>query len=178
MAATGSIIDGEVLRRAAEALHGDLGDLTDLPFELANTLANVYYRFFALSEHAARFGPGGVFLRDGSTNLLAPYLEDSRSAIDAFANYTELHAEAVSSFEHARGLIQSAREVRTKEPELFSYLTTLTLDILKYNTKDPGSKTPIRRAIERTFKTPREISDLLDRMLAGGYDLYRSGNRS
>ncbi len=164
MALTGSSVDREVLRQAAEALRGDLGDLSDLPLELANTLANVYYRFYASTEHMM----GGC-----KTNLLEPYLDDSRSPLEAYRNISKLNAEAIASFENAKNFVQSARGIKKKKPELFSYMATLTLDILKYDIDNAISKTPIRRAIERRFKTPREIPDLLERMQREGYVSHR-----
>jgi hypothetical protein len=157
-----SYVDQDVLRQAAEALQADLGDLSDLPVELASTVANVYYRFYACAEH---------MLRGGKTNLLDPYLDDSRNALDAYKAFSKLHTEATASFEYAKNFVQSARGIKKQKPELFSYMVTLTLDILKYNIDNANTKTPIRRAIERKFKAPREISDLLERMQREGYAL-------
>lgn len=123
----------DVLRQAAEALRGDLGDLSDLPLELAITLANVYYRFYACAEH---------MMRGGSTNLLDPYLDDSRSPLDAYKNFTKFNAEAIASFEYAKNFVQSARGIKKQKPELFPYMATLSLDILKYNIDNASSKTP------------------------------------
>ncbi len=161
-------LNRDVLRQAAEALRGDLGDLSDLPLELANTLANVYYRFFACAEHTTR---------GGNTNLLKPYLDESRSPCDAFKYFSKFNAETLASFEFAKNFVQSVRGIKKKKPELFSYMTTLTLDILKYKIDNADSKTPIRRAIERRFKTPREIPDLLERMYRGSDQLLSVDGR-
>lgn len=136
--------------------------------ELASTLANVYYRFYACAEH---------MMRGGKTNLLEPYLDDSRSALDAYKNFSKLDAEATASFEYAKNFVRSTRGIKNQKPELFSYMVTLTLDILKHNIDNANTKTPIRRAIERRFKTPREIPDLLERMQREGYALHQRPSR-
>jgi hypothetical protein len=47
------------LMSAYEGIRHDLGDLADLPRELATTVANVYYRFFLFSENPTTpTGPG------------------------------------------------------------------------------------------------------------------------
>ncbi len=43
-------IDEEALKRAADSLYSALGPLNDLPPELRNTLANVYYKFMPSAE--------------------------------------------------------------------------------------------------------------------------------
>ena len=41
------MIDQTVLEKCREAIQNSLGSLDDIPLELANTIANVYYDFYA-----------------------------------------------------------------------------------------------------------------------------------
>lgn len=140
-------------------MHMDLGDLDDLPIELVNTLANIYYRFFAYQEHMSS---------GGRSRFLDPYIPQSSDMLDAFKNYNKFHAEALSTIKYAKEIIQSVRQVRAEKPELFPYFVTLTLDMFKYNIENSGSKTPIRRAIERKFKKVYEIPNLVEIMRKAG----------
>jgi tetratricopeptide (TPR) repeat protein len=149
------VISPEALHEAAADLRDELGDISDLPSELVNTLANVYYRFFANLEHI-RCG--------GNTRLLEAFLPKASSMHDAFKNYTVFNAQSIAAYENVKGMVVSARTVRTEEPEFYPYLITLILDMFKYNIDKAGSKTPIRRGIERKFKTVYEIQNLFELM--------------
>ena len=141
-------------------IRDDLGDLGDLPRELATTVANVYYRVFAFPED-----PAAVMTRDCQSL-------DEDNFIEKYRSFREGVATAQSSFHFAKHLIQSTRGARDENPAVFDYLVTLTLDILKYNIDKAHEKTPIRRAIERKFKKVDEISNLLDIMAARGMVIY------
>ncbi len=145
------LISQNALREAAEAMHMDLGDLNDLPSELANTFANIYYRFFAYQEH---------MFSGSRSQLLNPYMPQSSNMLDAYKNLNEFQAQTLSTFKLAKDIVQSIRQVRMERPELFLYVVTQTLDIYKYNIENTGSKSPIRRAIERKFKKVYEIPNL------------------
>lgn len=155
-------ISQNALREAAEAMVMDLGDLKDLPIEFATTLANIYYRFFAYLEH---------ILSGGSSRFLDPYVPQSTNMFDAFKNNNRFQAQALSTFRHTKNIVQSIRQVRMEVPELFSYLVTETLGEFKYNIKNTGSKSPIRRSIERKFKKVYEIPNLLEIMRKTGLDV-------
>ncbi len=162
------IISQNALRKAGEAMHMDLGDLDDLPIEFANTLANIYYRFFADIEHSLSMEHR---LSGGRNRFLDPYVPQSSDMLDAFENYIKFQAQALSTFKHSKNIVQSIRKVGQKAPELFAYLITETLDEWKYNIENTGSKTPIRRAIERKFKKVYEIPNLLEIMRKDGIDV-------
>ena len=149
------LISYEALCQAAMIMRGQLGDLNDLPVELQNTLANIYYRFFAIQED---------MLSRGQSGLLDTYLPPPKNHRDHFKLYTDFQALTLAYFGNAKGLVNAAREAGAKSRELFSYLNTMTLDVFKYNIDDAGSKSPIRRAIERKFKTVYEIPNLIGLM--------------
>jgi hypothetical protein len=53
------MIKEEVLKLAENAIRKQLGTLDDIPYELANTIANIYYRFFE-SALEAKDNPGWI----------------------------------------------------------------------------------------------------------------------
>ena len=154
-----NLISQKALREAAEIMHWQLGVLDDLPVELANTLANIYYRPIAYTEHLSS---------GGRSLFLDPYVPESSSMLDAFKNNNKFFSEAQSTFECAKDIVLSARQACSENPELFPYLVTLMLDLFKYNIENAESKTPIRRAIERKFKKVREIPNLFEIMQKAG----------
>lgn len=153
------IISQHALRQAAEAIRMNLGDLSDLPLELANTYANIYYRAFAYEQHM-RCG--------GRSRFLEPYMPESSNIFDVYTDNVKFQAETLAAFEHAQAVVQSLRQLRIDEPELFSHAVTTVLDAIKYKIDNAGSKTPIRRALERKFKKVYEVPQLLDIMRRSG----------
>ena len=154
------VISQHALREAAEAIRMNLGDLSDLPIDLANTLANIYYRLFAYKEHV---------LSGGRSRFLEPYMPKSNNIFDVQTN--NFHAEAIASSEYAKDLVQSVRQLRVDEPELFTHFVTLALDVIKYNIENAASKSPIRRALERKLKKVYEVPQLLDIMRKSGLEI-------
>ena len=143
-------IDEEALKRAADSLYSALGPLNDLPPELRNTLANVYYKFYAFSRN----------LRDPS-QILGYNNSDPMSA---YMGFMKGSADVLADFEHASDMIKGMRDTRKQDQNIYEYLVTLTLDLFKYRIPNAHQKTPIRRAIERKFKIPKEIDGLYERM--------------
>lgn len=153
------IISQHALQQAAKAIRMTLGDLSDLPYELANTYANIYYRAFAYEEHVSC---------GGRSRFLEPYMPESSNIFDANADNVRFQAETLAAFEHAQAVVQSLRQLRLEDPDLFSHAVTTVLDTIKYNIDDVESKTPIRRAFERKFKKVYEVPQLLDIMRSRG----------
>lgn len=143
-------IDTTALEQAANSLFQDLGRLDDLPQELRNTLANVYYRFFALRLN----------LRDPSKVL--GY--ENSDFISTYKGLMQGSTFALADFQCAKGMIEGMRETRKHNPDIYDYMVVLTLDVFKYRIPNAQDKTPIRRAIERKFKKPNEIAGLYERM--------------
>ena len=88
-------IDTRILEQAARRLFADLGPLDDLPQELRNTLANVYYKCFALPK----------YLQDPSE--LLGY--DNSSLKSTFQGFTQGIGEALAALQSAKGLITAMR---------------------------------------------------------------------
>jgi hypothetical protein len=121
---------------------------------LRSTLANVYYKSFALTRNLQ--DPSKVFGYDNS---------DAMATCKGFA---EVSAEVLASYQIAKGLVRALREVRKERSDLYEYLVVLTLDLLNYRIPNADQKTPIQRSIERKLrKPPSEIDGLYDRMEPG-----------
>lgn len=117
------MIKQEILEACAAAIDKDFGSLTDLPPELANTIANVYYKFFALGSPG--FDQGVMSFIEDATTILG-------------------------DFKFAKQLIDGLRKIdkRTK-PNLYDYTVEFILDALKYHLDKVHDKTGLRRKIER-----------------------------
>jgi hypothetical protein len=144
---------------AVAHLANDLGSLDDLPPELADTVANVYYAFWNHHQALApmRAGkPGPAVASDHPNGIVTGYLELLQSG-----------ASILPAYKHAKGFINSVRVAAKDLPDhraRFEYLVQLVLDVLKYNIDKAGTKTPIRRAVERKFKKVHEIAGLYAKM--------------
>jgi hypothetical protein len=131
------------LREAAENLFQSLGTLDDLGPELANTVANVYYRYA----------------------LATSTVSDLKFALGVGAD-DELTAEIgviIAQQEYVDAMIYAVRRAR-QNPELAKRMTLLALDTLKYRITKPSEKSAVRRAVERRFSTVKEIEGVYDRM--------------
>lgn len=160
-------VSEDVLKIAADSIRGELGTLQDLPRELANTVANIYYRQVAL-----------LYAANGRRHLLDPFIgQPSNSFLDDFKKLANLQAESLAASQTTKTFIDALRDMRKgvnspKAKAIYDYMIVLTLDIMKYEITKASDKTPIRRAVERKFKTPREIANLVDLMDAAGYAIF------
>lgn len=113
----------------------DIGSLDDFPYEVANTIANVYYRYTKL-----------------------PYeMSIGSISIEEFAN---IHSckESISEF------VRAIRNIDKKDqPQMYSYSVQLFLDIFKYNIQNAHKKSEMWRYFERKFKKSNvnEINTLI-----------------
>ncbi|MGF6478044.1 hypothetical protein [Paraburkholderia sp. JPY419] len=82
-----------------------------------------------------------------------------RSTIDLYSIKDEIFA--------LRQMREAAFNMAAKA--VYNYCLTVTLDTYKYGIENSDKKTPVRRALERKFKTPREIPNLINLMNAAGY---------
>ena len=143
-------VDAIALEKATNAIFADFGMLDDMPQELRNTLANIYYKFFALNRNLR--DPGEVLGYDNTdfTSIYKGLIQGSTTVL--------------TEYKFAKGMIDSLREARKRDSGIYDYLVIHTLDILKYRIPNAHEKTPIRRAIERKFRKHREVNGLYDRM--------------
>jgi len=154
--------DKEALEVAEGYIKSQLRTLNDLPRELANTIANVYYKF-ALNFLEKSDNSGREFLVPES--LKQKQGIDPRESFERFmVNQTKLSSDV----EAARKFVEALRETdKAKQPNLYQASIDFILDCLKYNIEKPQKKSGVRRMIERKFKTVDEIRDLIDSMSFG-----------
>jgi len=148
----------EVLEMCERAISNDLGSLDDLPYELANTVANVYYKYFNHTFEVMRQAannPGWIpkeMKRETDLRVgLLSFLEDS--------------ARVMSDVEAVPGFIELLRKIdKRRQPNLYQNRVELILDCLKYDIKDAHKKIGLRRMIERKIRkaTVQEIPNLVD----------------
>ena len=127
----------DLLAEARQTIQDTIGGLDDLPDELANTVANVVYRFCRVK--AGFLTPG---IPTGGEN---PY-HDMEKLIEDVGSLT-------SKFDLLPQLIQNFRQIdKTQQPKLHQYTVDYLLDILKYDIPDANKKSGMRRIIERRFR--------------------------
>ena len=154
--------DKEALEMAEGYIKSQLGTLNDLPRELANTIANVYYKFaldfLEMSDNSKReyFVPKSMNRKTGDLGELLK---------DFMANQAKISSDVEAAPKFVKGLRETDKY---KQPKLYKYSVEFILDCLKYNIEKPQNKSGARRTIERKFKTVNEIPNLIDSMTFGG----------
>lgn len=129
-----------------EQIRESVGTLDDLPLELANTVANVYYRYYE--------GMGG-----GMDGLMDRFF---LGGPESFAND---QAQTVADTKMVVGLAENLASIdKLQRPNLYQYTVELALDILKYRISNVHQKTGFRRMIERRLKRGKvnEIPNLIE----------------
>jgi TPR repeat protein len=123
------------------------GTLDDFPRELANTVANVYYRFSEVVDSGM----------DGAMNQL----------LDAPGAWLSEQAQLSADVKTVMGLSEDLREIdKDKQPNLYRHVVEFMLDVLKYRITNAHEKTGLRRTIERHLRRSKvdEIPDLIERL--------------
>jgi hypothetical protein len=135
--------DTQALTLAAEAIGRDFGNLDDFPVEFADTIANIYFKFFMLAL-------GELFTT-----------RREKLSTDPVLNFMDVSSDLTASVNHVPGMVKELREMRQAgRKDLFDYWVTFTLDDLKYKIQNAGEKSAIRRSLERRFKKSDEIGGL------------------
>ena len=138
------------LHEAAHNLFQSLGALDDLGPELADTVANVYYRYALVTGTVSNLALAlGTAEGDGLTAEIG--------VIMAQQEYIDEMIQAVRRAAHDSKV--------TERMKLF------TLDTVKYRIANASKKSNLRRAIERRVAAVNEIAGLYERMRALPYAL-------
>lgn len=165
-ATTNVDIDQGALEFAAIQLQSCLGSLADLPDDLANTVANIYYL-------------NALFLK-GHPRYLAPYLDPNGASDHAatveLSNKSTADMYAVGDYVQSirqmqRGMQELAGQSLSKAEAIYDFCVVATLDTLKWGLKEVNRKTAVRRSIERRFATSHEIEGMVERLNAAGFEL-------
>jgi len=147
----------EVLEMCEKAIRDELGTLEDLPYELANTVANVYYRFFTLGLDAIKRRP----------HSLPASVKRKNSLAKGMATFMQDSTRSITDVESVADFIKGLREIdKRQQPNLYQYSVDFILDFLKYDIKNVHEKTGLRRMVERKIKKNKvnEIPNLVDLM--------------
>lgn len=148
----------EALKTAEDHIESELGTLDDLPKELANTIANVYYRFCANALEMLSYSKREFFI----PNSVKRESGDSR---ELYKKFMYNQAQIVTDLESAPKFIKGLRGIdKYAQPNLYKFTVEFILDCLKYNIENAQNKTGLRRMVERKFKKPDEIPNLIDLM--------------
>ena len=140
-------VDKTALPLARELITRNFGNLDDLPAELQNTIAHIYYSFAEMGANQSK--PGWVPKKNGQL------------ALKGFAEEFSFLSAAV---EHLPKLVEELRKLRGKNPTwLYDYSATFILDLFKYRLPQWAIKLPpILRAPMRLFSDApsKEIPNL------------------
>jgi hypothetical protein len=144
---------------AKKAIKEDFGNLDDLPRELGNTFANIYYNFYI---HVLNKGVN----IDGSPVLIIETIDNDFFMKELFRSSAEYSSQIFSDVMSVPEFVRSIREDldRHKRPESYQYWIDFILDCLKYKISNAGHKSGIRRKIERRLNMSKvqEIPNLID----------------
>ena len=132
----------QVVAWATEAIRKHLGSLDDLPDELANTIANIYY------------GAGQIILEDASPSSLVQAMKRTAD----LEELPHLYAQGITSLERVKmipEMVSGLRSVnKAAQPHLYRMTWNVVLDVLKYDIKNAMDKPEIWRLMERFFRKP------------------------
>ncbi|MFH1934452.1 MAG: hypothetical protein ABIN18_23125 [Pseudomonadota bacterium] len=148
----------DILELCEKTIRKDLGNIDDLPYELANTVANVYYKYFdqALDiMKRASNNPGWI----------PKEMKRETDMLEGLTSFVEKYARFNSDLKAVPGFIEGLRGIdKHEKPNLYQFTVDFILDCLKYDIKDVNKKTGIRRMIERKVRKGKvqEIPNLVD----------------
>jgi hypothetical protein len=160
------------LREAADAIVKNHGNLACLPEELANCVANVFYRFRLCS----------IIYDDVDDVYLVPYLGSSRHEM----GYVE-YIEQISRLRNKATTLQpnlvyetlpALKQTRSDAPEQYAFVCGIMIDALKYDMGPTLHKSSLQRSIERRFARVRQIADLILVMAKENAAVYSRGPSS
>lgn len=144
----------DLLKLAEQAIKRNMGRLDDIPRELANTVANIYYRFFSMaSEMGPEWIPSQMTRATDMRQGLVEFIEESASLI--------ADVKAIP-----KAILDLRKIDKYRQPNLYSFSVEYLLDEFKYNIKNAAYKPGIWRKIERLFKKSKvkEIPNLIELM--------------
>ena len=143
-----------LIKATEQRILNELGSLRDLPIELANTVANIYYRYCQLFERMDGKDDGSIIEKI------------ARSQEMARTYHTLMHqaAEIVLDYENSRKLINSLRKNGNNHPYYINEESQIALDVLKYHIPGAQKKSNFRRRFARRFSKVEEVNSLISHM--------------
>lgn len=133
-------IDSRILRKAAQKLHSQMGNISDFPIEFCNSIANIFY----INEYILAYGDQGIL------NLTNYWVKNENFTKDQIFKYLSIIQSTVyCSSDLAKSLNDHNISINDR-----NYFIQLTLDQIKYNIPKSIYKSLFRRIIERFFCHP------------------------
>lgn len=156
------MIRKEILKLCEQAICKELGSLNDLPHELANTVANIFYKYHCnLFEHLQIVdNPNSIQQYSNKeqnigTGIISWFIEPQNINLD---------------YDLVPDLIKGIRMCdKNDQPDVYKRMVDFSLFILKYHIKDALKKSYLRLRIERYFvrNKVKEIPNIIDLMHLG-----------
>jgi hypothetical protein len=144
------MINDKILEQCRKSIKSEIGTLSDLPPELANTIANYYYKFY-------------LFSLDMQKNPIPSMVSKEK---DIFKGLKKFSLEAETRLAMMEILPSNINELRSidknRNPGKYYSFLFLLLDVYKYEIKNTSKKSGLRRMIERHFKKVNEIPNLVE----------------
>ena len=148
------MLDRQTAEQALEQIRRDYGSLDDLSHELANTIANLYYRHNAFLNDFERSG-----------GRIVPHTSDD--IVEGLKDLFSSTSRDSAFVKAGPGMIQALRDLKREAGQsYFGLASQVLLDTWKFRIENAMQKPGYRRAIERYFKrkSVREIPDMLEIM--------------
>ena len=163
------MIEKDIIEKCREIIKNELGTLDDIPYELANTIANIYYRFFMLTEKIVSSKSLNDFLSEREDILVS--LQEISNEINFLLTSVQLIPQYIKNLRNID---------KERQPNLYRLFVNIYLDDLKYNIKNPFNKTGIRRKIERFFKRNKvkEIPNLIEIIYSDEFNFNKNNTNS
>ncbi|MBF0555113.1 MAG: hypothetical protein HQK96_11260 [Nitrospirae bacterium] len=161
--------DEDLLPLCEELIKAEITTIKDLPRELANTLANEYYRFLVLAvPHIKHPLAGRITL-----SMIKEYLLNEKPDLGVvdIESKSAIESELVRSLAAVEAIAEFIGVLRgidiNKDPIQYRSTVDLITDHLKYDIPDTGGKLHLKRLFERAAKKPHkqakeQIPDLID----------------
>lgn len=143
------LINRKILELAVMDIIRSMGAIDDLPPELANTIANYYYK---ANEYATGVAEDKM-------------LQGDNDPLQAQLSYS-MEAEAILCFiDKIPDMVTAIRTInKFTQPNIYNFATNFAIDALKYNIPNVEKKSGLRRILERPFRKLKlsEIPNLME----------------
>lgn len=149
------ILNDYVIELCADLMEDQIGDISDLPKELANTIANIYFKHYYY-----------IIYHDSDTNkiIIPDEVKEAKDLMLGMEKHVKNRILVDKAFKSLPDIIDVLRDIEEEDVEQYNLTIELMLDIFKYNIDNAINKSSIRRKIERKFCKVNEIPDLIDMM--------------
>lgn len=147
-------INQEALIMAMQLIKNEIITLDDIPKQLANTIANIYYKYAVIYIEAAEAKgqpPKSIFRESGGY-------------VDKIYKYVEYCNRVQSDLEAAPRYVKILRDAKKENSPEYDGLLNFVLDTLKYNIENAIHKPEIVRKLQRPFQKVDETEGLINLM--------------